>query len=126
MAKRGRPPKLTRPRQDEFCELVHRGLSHSAAARSLGCSPSTVTRLLQRDKWFRARVERIEQVRERQRLARLVVLSRPVDRDGAEQLADLRRERVKPTPASRRRDHELDLVLRQFVMAHLNGDFDVD
>jgi hypothetical protein len=126
MARRGRPPKLTRPRQDEFCELVYRGLSHSAAARALGCSPSTVTRLLAHDKRFRRQVERLEQLRERRRLARLIVLSPAAVTDAAEQLADLRASRHKPTAASRRLDHQLDLVLRQFVMAHLNGDLDSD
>ena len=111
MAKRGRPPKLTVAKQEEFCELIDAGVSRSEAARMLGCVPSTISKALGRDSGFRQRVESTEQAAERHRIKRLQLLAPLRKHEALRRLTRVRSGELDPGPEHRALEHSLQEVL---------------
>ena len=58
--RRGRPPVLDETKKQTICSLIGAGASRTAAARHVGCSPSTIYRETQRDGIFQAQLEKAE------------------------------------------------------------------
>jgi hypothetical protein len=124
MAKRGRPAKLTVRRQEEFCELLDAGLSRSAAARLLGCAPSTITKALERDPAFRKRVRQTERAVELHLLEKLELLAPPRNRAALRRLLCIRAGRTKAGAASRALGHRLETALFRLAAAQLQNYID--
>ena len=122
MAKRGRPPKLTPRKQEEFCEMIDAGLSRSAAARLIGCVPSAISKALARDRAFRRRLERTERAAEAVRLEKLLVLAPRKNRGAIERLRSLHEGNVEPSAENRDFTHRLQLVLYRLAAAKLRLD----
>jgi IS30 family transposase len=119
MAKRGRPPKLTRRKQEEFCEMLDAGLSRSAAARAIGCVPSAISKALARDRAFRRKVERTERAAELVRLEKKLILAPYRNRRALERLRDFYRGILKPSAKKRDLAHRLELALYRFTAEQL-------
>ncbi len=122
MAKRGRPPKLTRRKQEEFCEMVDAGLSRSAAARLIGCVPSAISKALLRDASFRRRLARTEQAAAKVRLEKLLILGPRHNRRAVERLRDFYQGILTPGPNNRELLHRLELALYRFAAQQLRLD----
>jgi hypothetical protein len=119
MTKRGRPAKLTVLRQEEFCELLDAGLTRSAAARLLGCAPSTISKALERDPAFRQRVRQTERAAALHHLEKLELLAPPADRQALRRLLSIRSGSTKPGAANRTLGHRLEAVLFRLAAAQL-------
>ncbi len=57
---RGRPPALGPNKRKRVLALLDMGCSRRAAARAVGCSPTTITRTVQRDPEFAAELAEAE------------------------------------------------------------------
>ena len=66
--KRGRPPALGPNKRKRVLALLDMGCSRRIAARAVGCSPTTITRTMQRDSEFAAQVAEAETQSETQLL----------------------------------------------------------
>jgi hypothetical protein len=122
MAKRGRPPKLTPRKQEEFCDLIDSGLSRSAAARAIGCVPSAISKALARDRAFCRRVARTERARETLRLEKLLIMAPYRNRRALQRLLKFYQGILKPDPKGRDVAHRFELALYRFVAQQLRLD----
>ena len=118
----GRPTKLTPVRQQEFCELLHKGYSRSRAAQIMGWTPSMVSKALRRLRGFAALVAQTERAIERQRLTVMRILSNGREREGIDSLRQMRRNKIAPSASDRRQTERLTQVLAEFLVAHLDQD----
>lgn len=57
---RGRPPALGPNKRKRVLALLDMGCSRRAAARAVGCSPTTITRTIQRDPEFAEELAQVE------------------------------------------------------------------
>ncbi|MEX0937206.1 MAG: hypothetical protein WDZ59_05045 [Pirellulales bacterium] len=122
----GRPEVLDQAKRGTVCALVAIGCSRSQAAEYVGCSPSTITRLAQRNEPFAEQLRQAEMQREVTPLKNVVAASGRSWRAGAwllERMYPDRYGRRQPDAVSRGEVIHFAEQMGRIIRSHIHDPF---